>query len=119
MSGPDESALVRSYVITGGRAKPSRTDVDVITLIKATVSNEPLHRLNREKRSIVELCRGGALMTVAEAAGYLNLSVALTKVLVADLIDEQLITTRTAPTSTPATDRTLLEEVLNGLRARL
>lgn len=118
MSGPDEGALVRSYVITGGRAKPSRTDVDVITLIKATVSKEPLHRLNREKRNIVELCRGGALMTVAEAAGYLDLSVALTKVLVADLIDEQLITTRTAPSS-PAADRTLLEEVLNGLRARL
>ena len=117
MPEPRGGRLVRSYVITGGRARANAA-VDVVTLLLATGDTRPLAVLPPEKRRIVELCRGGALLSLAEVAGHLDLAVSLTRVLVADLINEQMITTRSTPVA-QRTDRALLQEVLDGLKARL
>jgi hypothetical protein len=113
---PGERALVRPHVVTGGRAHPTRNIFDLVTLIIA-VRGE-LHELSVEKRLVMQLCRGGAL-SVAEIAGHLSLPVSVTKVLLSDLVDSGHVTVRASTRETYPRDRKLLEEVLDGLRARL
>lgn len=113
-----ERALVRPHVVTGGRAHPTRNIFDLVTLVMAT--SDRLSGLSPEQRRIVELCQGGTL-SVAEIAGHLSLPLSVTKVLLSDLVDAGRITPRT-PAPRPAVERPslqLLQEVLDGLRARL
>ncbi|MEU8131883.1 DUF742 domain-containing protein [Streptodolium elevatio] len=122
--GPDGGApggrgkgLVRPYVVTDGRAHPSRNTFDLVTLVIAT-ADRPLSGLTPEKRRLVELCRPGSL-SVAEVAGHLGLPVSVTKVLLADLVDAGHILTRAPIPAAELPEAQLLQEVLDGLRARL
>jgi hypothetical protein len=112
-----EGRLVRSYVVTGGRAHPTRNTLDLVTLLIAA-TDLPLTGLNPEKRRVMELCRPGAL-SLAEVAGHLQLPVSVTKVLVADLMDSGHIVTRAPIPAARPSDARILQEVLDGLRARL
>lgn len=109
-------ALVRPHVVTGGRAHPTRNIFDLVTLVVAV--RLEVAGLTPEKRRIVELCRGGAL-SVAEVAGHLGLSLSVTKVLLSDLADSGHIATRAAGPPDRDSKIQLLQEVLDGLRARL
>ncbi|MER6630299.1 DUF742 domain-containing protein [Streptomyces sp. NPDC000987] len=109
--------LVRSYVVTDGRAHPTRNTLDLVTLLIAA-DDLPLAGLNPEKRRLMELCRPGAL-SVAEVAGHLALPVSVTKVLIADLMDSGHIVTRAPVPAARPSDLTILQEVLDALRARL
>ncbi|GAA4240631.1 DUF742 domain-containing protein [Actinomadura meridiana] len=129
----NERALVRPHVVTGGRAHPSRNVFDVVTLVIGT-GDLPRTGLTPEKVRIVELCSGGAL-SVAEIAGHLALPVGLTKVLLSDLVDSGHLSTRAGPSwgddpprpperpgqpsAAQQSKARLLQEVLDGLRARL
>jgi hypothetical protein len=112
-----EKGLVRPYVVTEGRAHPSRNTFDLVTLVAAT-GDRPSSGLSPEKRRLVELCRPGAL-SVAEVAGHLALPVSVTKVLLADLVDSGHILTRAPIPPAELPEAKLLQEVLDGLRARL
>lgn len=129
----NERALVRPHVVTGGRAHPTRNVFDLVTLVIATgdlplhsggttpqAPRQPLSRtgLSPEKLRIVELCRGGAL-SVVEISGHLGLPVGVTKVLLSDLVDSGHLTTRAAAPAAEQSQVRLLQEVLDGLRARL
>ncbi|WP_031110254.1 DUF742 domain-containing protein [Streptomyces sp. NRRL S-146] len=109
--------LVRSYVVTDGRGHPTRNTLDLVTLLIAT-DDLPLTGLNPEKRRLMELCQPGAL-SVAEVAGHLSLPVGVAKVLIADLMDSGHIVTRAPIPAARPTDARILQEVLDGLRARL
>jgi uncharacterized protein DUF742 len=111
-----ERALVRPHVVTGGRARPTRNIFDLVTLVVVTA--ERVTDLSPEKRRIMELCRGGTL-SVAEIAGHLALPVSVTKVLLSDLVDEGRVGTRSPAPTFRSPDLQLLQEVLDGLRARL
>jgi Protein of unknown function (DUF742) len=67
---------------------------------------------------VTELCRGGAL-SVAEVAGHLEIPVSVTKVLLGDLVDSGHVVARSPIPSAELPDIQLLQEVLDGLRARL
>ncbi|UUU30132.1 DUF742 domain-containing protein [Streptomyces sp. CA-210063] len=124
-----EGRLVRSYVVTDGRAHPTRNTLDLVTLLIGA-TDLSLSGLNPEKRRMMELCRHGAL-SLAEVAGHLRLPVSVTKVLVADLMDSGHIVTRAPaptiewthaggpPSAARPSDARILQEVLDGLRARL
>ncbi|MCC5037229.1 DUF742 domain-containing protein [Streptomyces sp. WAC 00631] len=112
-----ERGLVRPYVVTDGRAHPTRNTLDLVTLVMA-MNDRPLSGLSPEKKRLMELCRGGAL-SVAEVAGHLELSVSVVKVLLSDLIDSGHITTRAPVPKAQLPQAQLLQEVLDGLRARL
>lgn len=112
-----ERGLVRPYVVTDGRAHPTRNTLDLVTLVTA-LGGRPLGGLSPEKRRVVELCRGGAL-SVAEVAGHLTLAISVTKVLISDLIDSGHITARAPIPRTQLPDAQILQEVLDGLRSRL
>jgi Protein of unknown function (DUF742) len=109
-------ALVRPHVVTGGRARPTRNIFDLVTLVMAARSE--VAGLSPEKWRVMELCRGGAL-SVAEVAGHLDLPLSVTKVLLSDLVDSGHIVTRVGGADGGDSPTRLLEEVLDGLRARL
>ncbi|WP_131741731.1 DUF742 domain-containing protein [Actinomadura roseirufa] len=118
----NERALVRPHVVTGGRAHPTRNVFDLVTLLIAPPDQltGPGRDagLSPEKLRIVELCRGGAL-SVAEISGILRLPVGVTKVLLSDLVDSGHLITRTPAAAPPPARARILQEVLDGLRARL
>jgi hypothetical protein len=119
--------LVRSFVLTGGRAQPTgRADrLDVLTMV-TTAPGAPRSGLQPEHLRVVELCRGGYL-SVIEVAGHLGQTLTITRIILGDLLDSGLLEIKPAPTESgavtapgAATDpdrlRTL-ERMLHGLQA--
>jgi DNA-binding MarR family transcriptional regulator len=116
---PSRRPLVRLHVVTGGRAHPSRNVFDLVTLVGVAGSAARADSgLTPEQRRVMELCRGGAL-SVAEIAGHLELPVSVTKVLLSDLVDAGHLAVRSAAPTSSRPSQALLQEVLDGLRARL
>lgn len=117
--------LVRSFVLTGGRAHPTRNThvLDVITMV-TSVPDRSVAGLLPEQLAVVELCRGGYL-SVVEVAGHLGQPLTVTRVLLGDLLDAGHIVTRVPTTvsgdGTESGDRTstahILEKLLHGLQA--
>ncbi|UQA92332.1 DUF742 domain-containing protein [Streptomyces halobius] len=113
---PHDRGLVRPYVVTEGRAHPTRNTLDVVALVTA-VHDRPLKGLSPEKRRVIELCRPGAL-SVAEVAGHLTLPMSVTKVLLSDLVDSGHVHVRPPVPKAQLPDARFLQEVLDGLRSR-
>jgi hypothetical protein len=111
-----ERALVRPHVVTGGRAHPTRNTLDLVTLV--TANQVPVTGLSPEKRRAMQLCLGGSL-SVAEVAGHLELPVSITKVLLSDLVDSGHVSIRGPEPAARLPEVEILQEVLDGLRARL
>ncbi|MET8009007.1 DUF742 domain-containing protein [Streptomyces sp. NPDC002285] len=116
MSRPRQDPdLVRPYVRTGGRTRPSK-DVRLESLVFAATGTRP--GLNPDARRVLALfapAQGGGL-AVAEIASALALPPSTTRILVADLIGHGLMTLAQGQDDDrpPAS---LIERVLHGLRA--
>ncbi|SEF89395.1 Protein of unknown function [Actinacidiphila yanglinensis] len=114
MSGPRRDPdVVRPYVRTGGRSRPSR-DVRLETLVIA--ADSPLQGLEPDARRVFAVCRGGVL-AVAEIAAGLELPASVVRILVSGLMDSGHLAApvRRSRADAPTTD--LLKEVLHGLRS--
>jgi hypothetical protein len=111
--------VVRPYALTGGRTDPAGGAV--LDLISVVVAAGPppaaaaSRRLNPEHRKLIGLCQEP--MTVADAAADMALPLGVVRVLLADLIQQKLITLQPRRTARPQTNPDLLREVLNGLRS--
>ncbi|EIF00574.1 DUF742 domain-containing protein [Saccharomonospora glauca] len=105
---------VRPYIITGGRAHPTRNTLRPETLLVANPEAQLPVSTSREKRSLVEMCRG--VLSVAEAAAHLRLPVSVVVVLASDLVDTGHLVVRSSPQRLVIPEIDLLEKVLNGLR---
>jgi Protein of unknown function (DUF742) len=111
--------VVRPYALTGGRTDPAGGAV--LDLISVVVAAGPpptaaaSRRLNPEHRKLIGLCQEP--MTVADAAADMALPLGVVRVLLADLIQQKLITVQPRRTARPQTSPDLLREVLNGLRS--
>ncbi|MEU2202249.1 DUF742 domain-containing protein [Isoptericola sp. NPDC019482] len=105
---------VRSYVLTGGRAHPSRNTLRPETLLSAVDDGRELPvGAGRHERALLETCRG--TLALAELAAYLRLPTSLVAVLASDLVDAGYLAIRSPQAyDLPGVD--LLEEVLDGLR---
>lgn len=103
--------LVRAYVRTGGRSRPTR-ELDLVTLV--TAAREPAPGAGPDAVRVLGVCRRGAL-SLAEVAAYLDLPPSVVKIVAADLLDSGHLVSPTPVEVVP--DVALLEEVLNGLRA--
>lgn len=78
-----DDALVRPFLLTGGRTQPVRDGLRIHTLITAPVS--AIHApLRFELRQIVEICQFP--QSVAEIAARLGVPLGVARVLIADLI---------------------------------
>jgi len=103
--------LVRAYVRTGGRSRPTR-ELDLVTLVVA--AKEPARGAGPDARRVIGVCGHGAL-SIAEIAAYLDLPPSVVKIITADLLDSEHLVVPTPAEVLP--EIALLEEVLNGLRA--
>jgi hypothetical protein len=102
--------LVRAYVRTGGRSRPTRA-LDVVTLVLA--AREPGAGASADARRILRLCEHA--LSIAELAAHLDLPLSVVKIVVSDLLDSEHLVVPTPREALP--EIALLEEVLNGLRA--
>ncbi|MFD5285910.1 DUF742 domain-containing protein [Streptomyces rubrogriseus] len=108
--------LVRPFTVSNGRTRPT-VALDLMSQVMATGAT-PLGYLGPEHTQALDLCR--APLAVAELAARLRLPVAVTKVLLSDLVDCGALTTKPpAAFHHHPTDRALLEAVLDGLRRQL
>jgi hypothetical protein len=104
---------VRPYVLTGGRAAPSRNTIRPETLVVTAEPHKPLPvSAGRTERALLGVCQ--RLLSLAEAAAYLELPVSVVVVVASDLVDSGYLSVRT-PAAAPVS-RKVLEELLNGLR---
>src|ERR1700760_1705580 len=104
---------VRPYVLTGGRTVPSRNTVRPETLVIAASPGKALPvSAGRTERALLGMCR--RLLSLAEAAAYLELPVSVVVVVASDLVDSGHLSVRT-PAVAPVS-REVLEELLHGLR---
>ncbi|MEU0689591.1 DUF742 domain-containing protein [Streptomyces uncialis] len=113
----DEAAgrLVRPYTVSNGRTRPT-TALDLMSQVMSTGAT-PFGYLGPEHAQALALCAGP--VSVAEAAAQLRLPVAVTKVLLSDLVDCGALTMKPPAFFHNPTDRSLLEAVLDGLRRQL
>jgi hypothetical protein len=115
---PEAAELVRPYVITKGRGLPEEEELSLITLVTAA----PEHarrptRLSPEEQSLLDICAAGYL-SVAEIAGHTHLPLGVVKILIASLTEGGFVITRPPVQRAPIADKQILEEVLDGLRAK-
>lgn len=104
---------VRPYVLTSGRAYPSRNTIRPETLLVVDPDAPPPVSATSEHRALLDMCRG--VLSLAEAAVYLRLPVSLVVVIASDLVDTGHLSIRSPMRhSLPSTE--LLEKVLDGLR---
>jgi Protein of unknown function (DUF742) len=106
---------VRPYVVTAGRARPSRNIIRPETLLVATDPGRPLPvSASREERALLRMCR--RLLSLAKAAAHLDLPVSVVAVVASDLVDGGRLAARSGTPVAAGIDRKILEEVRNGLR---
>ncbi len=125
--GMDEGIVVtvrtvRPYMLTGGRTRTSGRHVALESIVGVNGNGHVNGTgLTAERRAIVDLARNQVL-SLAEVSAHLGLPLGVTRVLVADLADEGLLTIDGAVTARaddvyPAHDASLLETVLDALSA--
>ncbi|MBO0802962.1 MAG: DUF742 domain-containing protein [Nocardiopsaceae bacterium] len=119
---------VRPYVVTGGRARPSRNTIRPETLLVVADAERPLPvSASSEERALLRMCH--RLLSLVEAAVHLGLPVSVVSVVASDLIDSGFLAARrmnvegsqfgAGQEETPGRarpDRKFLQEVLDGLR---
>lgn len=113
----DEEAgpVVRPYAVTGGRTRPRRGQLDLITLVVARPVPAQPAPASPELREIVARCRRP--VSIAELAAGMNLPVGTIRVLVGDLLHAGLVDTQEPPLLAELPSEALLQAVLTGLRA--
>jgi hypothetical protein len=111
----DEAAgpLVRPYLLTGGRSRPARTDLEMITLV-VSVTDHIREAVSPEHAEIVEICQEP--YSVAEVSALMNLPLMAVKVMLSDLIERGYLIYRSPPMTTNVPSQELLQAVLDGIR---
>ncbi|MCX4910381.1 DUF742 domain-containing protein [Streptomyces sp. NBC_00878] len=116
----DAGPVVRPYAMTRGRttsAAQHRLDLIAVVVTEQHADDpEADNTLSPEHVDIVGLCRG-APQSVAELAAELDLPIGVVRVLIGDLVDEELVhVTRPVPPA-ELPDESILRDVISGLRA--
>ncbi|MFB7708831.1 DUF742 domain-containing protein [Streptomyces sp. NPDC056105] len=113
----EAGALVRPYVITRGRDLLDDNEFTLITLVTtATDERQRPQRLSPEEQQVLEMCSSGYL-SVAEIAAHSQLPLGVVKVLLSSLAEGGYLITRAQVPPARIAHTTLLQEVLDGLRA--
>lgn len=117
--------VVRPYAMTRGRTRTAADEhLDVIALVLAEVTPAELEdgddavggSLTPEHIDIVEFCQDNP-QSVAEVATELDLPVGVVRVLIGDLLDEDLVRVSRPVPLAELPEESILREVIEGLRA--
>jgi hypothetical protein len=111
--------VVRLYALTRGRTRPAgRATLDLIDVVGATGRRPRLpetFRPSPEHRRMLNLCRRP--ICVADLATEIDLPIGVVRVLLSDLIHQELIKVYRPASGEAATDERLLRKLLDGLQA--
>lgn len=110
----DAGRLVRPYAVTNGRTSPSLR-LELLSMVVAT--GHVMNSLELDHLQVLGLCQQPA--SVAEIAARLRLPAAVAKVLLSDLVDYGAVRAAAPRPAADASNRILLERVLDGLQRRL
>ncbi|WP_155054503.1 DUF742 domain-containing protein [Streptomyces blattellae] len=112
--------VVRPYAMTRGRtshAGQHRLDLIAVVVTEPHADDsEADQALSPEHVDIVGLCRD-APQSVAELASELDLPIGVVRVLIGDLVDEELVHVNRPVPPAELPDESVLRDVINGLRA--
>jgi hypothetical protein len=114
----DSGPVARPYTVTGGRTRP-RVELrfDLIDVVGWTGKQVDPATISHEGRRILELCQRP--ITVADLASELGLPLGVVRVLLGDLVHDNLVDVRVHAPKGRVTDQNLLARVLAGIRALL
>jgi hypothetical protein len=109
-------ALVRPYAVTRGRTEPQRDIPIEAVLVASQAALQEARFAGHDKYRIAVLCEPQA-QSLAEIAAYCRLPLGVARVLVADMVADDLLSLHSAAPKEGFTERMdLLERVLSGLR---
>ncbi|WP_406090233.1 DUF742 domain-containing protein [Streptomyces sp. NBC_01013] len=113
----EAGGLVRPYVITRGRDLPDEGEFALITLVTtADDEQQRPQRLSPEEQQILDVCSSGYL-SVAEISAHSQQPLGVVRVLLSSLAEGGYLLTRAPVPSARPTNKALLKEVLDGLKA--
>jgi hypothetical protein len=111
----DAGPMVRPYAMTRGRVRPAAS----LDLVAYVVTNVGAHarapHLQPEHRSILTAARQP--ITVSELAAHLDLALGVTRILLGDLMEQDLVSTYEPSAVGMQPSERILKAVLNGLEA--
>ncbi|MGH3796312.1 MAG: DUF742 domain-containing protein [Pseudonocardiaceae bacterium] len=105
--------LVRPYAVARGRTRPTRHDLEMITLVVAVTTDLDVD-MDAEYAQIMSICQRP--MSIAEVSALLDLPLVVIKVLLSDLIDRGHLIFRSPPRTSDVPKMELLQAVLDGIR---
>ncbi|MFU8873713.1 DUF742 domain-containing protein [Micromonospora sp. SL4-19] len=109
-------ALVRPYAVTRGRTEPLQNIALEAVLSASFTQTAEARFAGHDKYRIASVCENRA-QSLAEIAAYTRMPLGVTRVLVADMVAEGLLSLHTAAPATGFQERmNLLGRVLSGLR---
>jgi hypothetical protein len=112
----DAGPVSRPYTVTGGRTRPKgQTHFDLVDIIARTPKSADTTFSSPERSRILDLCR--VPTAVAELAAAVGLPLGVVRVVLGDLLHENLIEITAAAPRGRVTDVRLLRKVLDGLQA--
>lgn len=112
----DAGPVARPYTVTGGRTRPrGERHFDLVDVVARTAKPADDLSASPERRQILALCH--APTTVADLASAMGLPVGVVRVLLDDLVGEDLIEVQAAAPRGRVTDTRLLRQVLDALHA--
>jgi hypothetical protein len=113
-SDAEAESIVRPFIVTGGRTRPTDERLRVETLVTALPSalSAPL---SFERRHIVEICQRP--LSIAEIAHSLATPIGVARVIIADLVAERYVTVEQPMNLRDSTSVQLLERIRDGVRA--
>jgi hypothetical protein len=112
----DAGPVARPYTVTGGRTRPrGERYFDLVDVVARTAKPADHLSASPERSQILALC--WAPVTVADLASAIGLPLGVVRVLLDDLVGENLIEVRATAPRGRVTDKRLLRQVLDGLHA--
>ena len=115
----DEEAgpVVRPYAVARGRTRSTSSALDLLSTVVLTGQPAPPQAdLSTQHRRLLG-CVATRARPIAEVASDLDLPVQVVRVLLGDLLDYGLVTIRAPRSKASSPTESLLNEVINGLRA--
>jgi len=101
--------------MTGGRTRSAHTELEIEALVSTTSLGERTPTLTVEQRAIAALCRD--ILSIAEVSARLDLPLGVTRVLVGDMAEQDMVLVHRPAQVGDRPDLALLERVLDGLRS--
>lgn len=113
MSG--QARFVRQFALTQGRARSIGVDLAIETLVSALpVAPRVRDGLQPEQKEILDLC--ASPISVAEVSAHLQIYLGIARVLVSDMVFNELVAVSSSETTGAGPDIVTLERLLNDLQ---